>query len=129
MTPGQHVPLTPWATRIIQSPVQRDATRQLRANRNKAGASSDWGLQLALMKLESLVIAGQLYRGEYVLKSCTHNKRAQQRIHLYGLNPYPLFVTGEQHKGRHISARSMPEGPDAKNSLCIKRVDRPTSGG
>ena len=77
MTPGQHVPLTPWATRIIQSPVQRDATRQLRANRNKAGASSDWGLQLDPMKLESLVIAGQLYRGEYVLKSCTHRPSTQ----------------------------------------------------
>jgi len=26
------------------------------------------------MKLDLLVIAGQLYRGEYVLKSCTQNK-------------------------------------------------------
>ena len=39
--------------------------------------SSDWGLQLALMKSESLVIAGQLYRGEYVLKSCTHRPSSQ----------------------------------------------------
>ena len=29
------------------------------------------------MKLESLVIAGQLYRGEYVLKSCTHRPSRQ----------------------------------------------------
>ena len=39
--------------------------------------SSDWGLQLAPMKSESLVIAGQLYRGEYVLKSCTHRPSSQ----------------------------------------------------
>jgi len=37
----------------------------------KAGLSSDWGLKLAPMKLESLVIAGQQYGGEYVLGSCT----------------------------------------------------------
>ena len=84
MTPGQHVPLIPWATHIIQSPRQRDAMGQPGANRNKLGASSDWGLQLDPMKPELLVIAGQLYCGEYVLKSCTHNKSAQQRINLRG---------------------------------------------
>ena len=34
--------------------------------------SSDWSLQLDSMKLESLVIANQLCRGEYVLGHCTH---------------------------------------------------------
>ena len=29
MTPDQHVPLTPWATHILQWRLQRDATRQL----------------------------------------------------------------------------------------------------
>ena len=38
----------------------------------KAGLSSDWGLQLAPMKLESLVIAHQPWRGEYVPGPCTH---------------------------------------------------------
>ncbi len=38
----------------------------------KAGLSSDWSLQLDSMKLESLVIADQLRRGEYVPGSCTH---------------------------------------------------------
>ena len=71
MTPGQHVPLISWAALIIQSPVQRDAIPQGGANRNKAGASSDRSLQLDFVKPELLVIAGQLYRGEYVLKSCT----------------------------------------------------------
>ena len=38
---------------------------------HKSGPSSDRGLQLDLLKLELLVIAGQLYCGEYVLESCT----------------------------------------------------------
>ena len=35
MTQGQHVPLIPWATHIIQWPLQRVATRRLWANRQK----------------------------------------------------------------------------------------------
>ncbi len=38
----------------------------------KTGLSSDWSLQLDSMKLESLVIAYQLRRGECVPESCTH---------------------------------------------------------
>ena len=38
----------------------------------KAGLSADWRLQPASMKLESLVIADQLRRGEYVPGPCTH---------------------------------------------------------
>ena len=38
----------------------------------KAGPSSDCGLQFAHMKLESLVIADQLRRGEFVPEPCTH---------------------------------------------------------
>ena len=38
----------------------------------KAVLSSDWSLQLDSMKLESLVIAHQLWRGEYVPGPCTH---------------------------------------------------------
>ena len=34
--------------------------------------SSDWGLQLDLMKLESLVIEYQLWFGQYVPGPCTH---------------------------------------------------------
>ena len=34
--------------------------------------SSDWSLQLDSMKLESLVIAHQPWRGEYVPGPCTH---------------------------------------------------------
>ena len=39
---------------------------------SKAGLSSDWSLQLDSMKLESLVIAHQPWRGEYVPGPCTH---------------------------------------------------------
>ena len=38
----------------------------------KARHSSDCSLQLACMKLESLVIAHQQWRGEYVPGPCTH---------------------------------------------------------
>jgi hypothetical protein len=38
----------------------------------KLGLSSDWSLQLDSMKMESLVIAGQHYCGEYVPGPCTH---------------------------------------------------------
>ena len=38
----------------------------------KVGLSSDWSLQLDSMKPESLVIAHQLRRGEYVPGPCTH---------------------------------------------------------
>ena len=38
----------------------------------KASLSSDWGLQLDPMKVESLVIADQQRCGEYVLGPCTH---------------------------------------------------------
>ena len=38
----------------------------------KTGPSSDWRLQLASMKLESLVMAHQLRCREYVPGSCTH---------------------------------------------------------
>ncbi len=44
----------------------------MRCQSQKAVLSSDWSLQLDSMKLESLVIAYQLCRGEYVPGPCTH---------------------------------------------------------
>ena len=49
---------------------RREAARWSKSH--KAGLSSDWSLQLDSMKLESLVIANQQCRGEYVPGSCTH---------------------------------------------------------
>ncbi len=51
--------LTPRATHVIQWPVQRAANPRGGANRIKTGLSSDWRLQLASMKSDSLVNAGQ----------------------------------------------------------------------
>ncbi len=48
----------------------RQAAR--RSQSNKAGHSSDCGLQPAHMKSELLVTAGQPYGGEYVPGPCTH---------------------------------------------------------
>ena len=44
----------------------------MRSQTQKAGLSSDWSLQPDSMKLESLVIAHQPWRGEYVPGPCTH---------------------------------------------------------
>ena len=44
---------------------------------HKVILSSDCGLQLDHMKLESLVIVGQPYHGEYVLGACTHRPSHQ----------------------------------------------------
>ncbi len=44
----------------------------------KSVLSGDWGLQLDPMNTELVVIAGQSYRGEYVLASCTHRPSSQQ---------------------------------------------------
>ncbi len=44
----------------------------------KARLSSDCRLQLACMKPESLVIAGQLYCGEYVPEPCTHRPSSHE---------------------------------------------------
>ena len=49
---------------------------------HKAGLSSDWSLQLDSMKAESLVIADQQRRGEYVPGPCTHRpSRHESRKH------------------------------------------------
>ena len=77
MTSNPHGPLIPWATLVLQWPVQWVAKAQAGANPIKAGPSSDWGLQLAPMKPESLVIVDQLRHGEYVLESCTHRPSRQ----------------------------------------------------
>src|SRR5215469_7178448 len=48
----------------------------------KAGLSSDWGLQLDPMKSESLVIADQHCCGEYVPGPCTHRPSRHESRYL-----------------------------------------------
>lgn len=45
----------------------------------KTHLSPDKRLQFAFLKLESLVIPCQLYRGEYVPRSCTHRPSNYER--------------------------------------------------
>ena len=52
--------------------------------------SSDRSLQFDSVKLESLVIVGQLYYGEYVLGSCTHRPSSQ------GSRQYPKSPLGAE---------------------------------
>jgi len=52
------------------------------------------------MKLELLVIAGQLYRGEYVLKSCTHRPSSQES------REYPKLRLGGAKVSSVIGAKS-----------------------
>ena len=44
----------------------------------KTGLSSDWSLQPDSMKLDSLVIAHQPWRGEYVPGPCTHRPSSHE---------------------------------------------------
>ena len=53
------MPLMSWAANMLQWPVQRVGEAARWSESPKAGLSSDWGLQLDPMKVESLVIADQ----------------------------------------------------------------------
>ncbi|KAH0447813.1 hypothetical protein IEQ34_023361 [Dendrobium chrysotoxum] len=65
------MPLMPWATHVLQWPGQGSRSREVELT-PKPVLSSDCRLQLACMKPESLVIAGQPYGGEFVPGPCTH---------------------------------------------------------
>ncbi len=71
MTSSHHAPYDLGYTRATM-----DGTESSEAvtwsESQKAVLSSDRSLQLDFVKLESLVIANQQCRGEYVLGSCTH---------------------------------------------------------
>ena len=56
----------------------KGSNRVIWSKAQKARLSSDWSLQLDSMKLESLVIAHQPWRGEYVLGSCTHRPSSHE---------------------------------------------------
>jgi hypothetical protein len=71
MTSSHHAPYGLGYTRATMGSTEsRDPARGSQSQ--KAVLSSDCTLQLEYMKLESLVIANQQCRGEYVLGSCTH---------------------------------------------------------
>jgi hypothetical protein len=71
MTSSHHGPYAQGYTRATMAST-KSSDIVIWSESQKAGLSSDWGLQLDLMKLESLVIAYQQWRGEYVPGPCTH---------------------------------------------------------
>ena len=71
MTSSHHAPYVQGFTHATMAGTKGcDAVRW--SESQKAGLSSDRGLQLDPVKVESLVIADQHCRGEYVPGSCTH---------------------------------------------------------
>ncbi len=71
MTSSQYGPYVQGCTRATMTGTEgREAAR--RSKSHKTRPSSDWSLQLDSMKPESLVMAHQLRRREYVPGPCTH---------------------------------------------------------
>ena len=71
MTSSQHAPYVLGYTRATMIMTKSSKFVKISQSR-KHSLSSDCRLQLAYMKMESLVIAGQLYGGESVPGPCTH---------------------------------------------------------
>jgi hypothetical protein len=85
MTSSQHGPYAWGFTHATMAGTEGSEAARRRQSQ-KAGLSSDRRLQLACVKLESLVTAGQLNGGEYVPGPCTHRPSR----HLSLLHPKPL---------------------------------------
>ena len=71
MTSSHHGLYAQGDTRATMAGTEGSQTARL-SKSQKAGLSSDWSLQPDSMKVESLVIAHQPWRGEYVPGPCTH---------------------------------------------------------
>jgi hypothetical protein len=71
MTSNQHGPYVLGYTRATMGGTE-GSDRVSGSQSYKAVLSSDWSLQPDSMKLDSLVIAHQPWRGEYVPGPCTH---------------------------------------------------------
>ena len=76
MTSSQHAPYVQGYTRVTMVGTERSKAARW-SKSQKVGPSSDCRLQSACMKLESVVIADQPRRGEYVLGPCTHRPSRQ----------------------------------------------------
>ncbi len=71
MTSSPHGPYAPGCKHATMAGTKGSKTARW-SKSHKAGPSSDRRLKLASVKSESLVIADQLRRGEYVPEPCTH---------------------------------------------------------
>ena len=76
MTSSHHGPYAQGDTRATMGSTEGRQTARW-SQSLKTSLSSDWRLQFASMKSESLVIVDQLCHGEYVLGSCTHRPSRQ----------------------------------------------------
>ena len=85
MTSSRHGPYAWGFTHATMAGTEGSETARW-SESHKAGPSSDRRLQLACVKLESLVMAGQLNGGEYVPGPCTHRPSR----HLSLLHPKSL---------------------------------------
>ena len=99
MTSNQHGPYALGDTRATMGST-KGSQAVTRSKSLKTPLSSDWGLQLDLMKLESLVTADQPRRGEYVLGSCTHRPSRQ------GSRQYPNADVHRQKVGLVTGTKS-----------------------
>ena len=86
MTSSHHGPYVQGDTRATMADTKGSNTARW-SESQKVGPSSDWSLQLDSMKPESLVIAYQQRRGEYVPGPCTHRPSS------HGSLGYPKSVT------------------------------------
>ena len=92
MTSSQHGLYVQGYTRATM--VETEGRQTVRWSKpQKLGLSSDCRLQLACMKLESLVIADQPRRGEYVPEPCTHRPSS------HGSWEYPKSLTQPAREG------------------------------
>src|SRR5690606_3764054 len=82
MTSSPHGLYAQGCTRATMARTKR-SNAATRSKSQKTRPSSDCSLQLDCMKLESLVIANQLRRGEYVPEPCTHRPSS------HGSREYP----------------------------------------
>ena len=77
MRSSQHAPYILGDTHATMVNTKRSLLAKV-GKPQKIDLNSDCWLQLANMKLESLVIVGQPYDGEYVLGPCTHRPSLRQ---------------------------------------------------
>ena len=79
MTSNQHGPYVRGDTRVTMVGTER-SERATVSKPQKAGPSTDRSLQLDSVKLDSLVIAHQPWRGEYVPGPCTHRPSSHESL-------------------------------------------------
>ena len=77
MTSNQHGPYVRGDTRVTMVTTE-GSHPVMGSGSEKSHLSSDWSLQLDSMKLDSLVIAHQPWRGEYVPGPCTHRPSSHE---------------------------------------------------